>query len=201
MLDVATLSNSIDTIAKLIRVLEKAGVTAKQLTLPINDEVARNNLAVYLKAGCPKLLGQVHIIDCDIDPFVPKGWEVEEHHKTGRLLELDVSKIQLYLSEEQRKGEVIKGNELRKKLTEADRLVLNACVLDYLLIHQELIPDDWKEKRIFFFGTIYRGGIHGSLRVRCFRWAINKWIWDYEWLTSYWVPGCHVAVALIASNE
>ncbi|MBI3589422.1 MAG: hypothetical protein HY093_03375, partial [Candidatus Liptonbacteria bacterium] len=49
------------------------------------------------------LLGQAeikpieHLIDCDADPFVPKGWEVVEHHKGGRL-KWDTRKVKLYLS-------------------------------------------------------------------------------------------------------
>ncbi|MBI3589000.1 MAG: hypothetical protein HY093_01110, partial [Candidatus Liptonbacteria bacterium] len=38
-----------------------------------------------------------HLIDCDADPFVPKGWEVVEHHKGGRL-KWDTRKVKLYLS-------------------------------------------------------------------------------------------------------
>lgn len=33
---------------------------------------------------------------------------------------------------------------------------LNACVMDYLYLHPDLIPDDWKDKKIYFWGTIFR---------------------------------------------
>lgn len=48
-------SNALDTVAKYVRVMEKAGVSFGQFTLPINSRIARRNLADFLKAGCPKL--------------------------------------------------------------------------------------------------------------------------------------------------
>lgn len=50
----SAISNSLDTFAKLIRVLEREGITNDHLFLPINDKIARANLATYLRAGCPK---------------------------------------------------------------------------------------------------------------------------------------------------
>ena len=52
----ANASNTLDTFAKYVRVMEKAGVNFDQFTLPINNRVARRNLADFLKAGCPKLI-------------------------------------------------------------------------------------------------------------------------------------------------
>ncbi len=54
MRSIATLSDNLDTAAKFFRVMEKAGVNGDQLLLPVNDKVARDNLAAYLQAGCPK---------------------------------------------------------------------------------------------------------------------------------------------------
>ncbi len=50
-----TLSNALDTTAKFIRVVEKAGVTLDQLMHPVNSRTARRNLAAFLKAGCPEM--------------------------------------------------------------------------------------------------------------------------------------------------
>jgi len=54
----------------------------------------------------------------------------------------------------QAKGDIIEGNKLRQELK--GQLFLNACVLNYLLVHSEFIPDQWKGKAILFWGTIYR---------------------------------------------
>jgi len=119
-----------------------------------------------------------HVIDCDADPFVPEGWKVEEHKKSGKV-KWSKELIQLYLSAGQKDGKCIEGNKLRKEL--AVKPVLNANVLDYLLAHTELIPEEWKGKYVFFWGTIYRDS-DGSLGVRCLYWDDDRWSWSCIWL-------------------
>ena len=120
------------------------------------------------------------LIDCDAAPFLPEGWEGVEEHKKGGQLAFDASKVGLYLSTRQTEGEKrIGGHDLRKEL--ADKPVLNANVLDYLLAHPELIPDAWKGKYLYFWGTIYRDS-DGSLCVRCLYWSDGRWDWGYDWL-------------------
>jgi len=120
-----------------------------------------------------------HLIDCDVNPFIPNGWAVEEHKKGG-MFKFNPEKISLYLSKKQKK-EIIGGYDLRKEL--ADKPVMNANVLDYLLAHPELIPEEWKGKYIFFWGTIYRDS-DGRLYVRYLCWYGSKWCWDYNCLVS-----------------
>jgi len=130
------------------------------------------------------------LIDCDANPFIPAGWSVEEHKKGGPL-KFDPSKISLYLSKKQKKGS-IEGNDLRKEL--ANQPVLNANVLDYLLAHPELIPEEWKGKAVFFWGTIYRHS-DGYLCVRCLLWNGSEWYWSYCWLVSDFYSGHPAALA------
>jgi hypothetical protein len=120
------------------------------------------------------------LIDCDTNPFIPDGWSVEEH-KRGGMFKFNPAKISLYLSKKQKKGS-IEGNDLRKEL--ANQPVLNANVLDYLLAHPEFIPEEWKDKAIFFWGTIYRRS-SGSLYVRCLRWSGSGWDSCYSWLCAF----------------
>jgi hypothetical protein len=117
------------------------------------------------------------LIDCDANPFIPNGWSVEEHKKGG-MFKFNPEKISLYLSKKQKKGS-IGGYDLRKELSY--KPVMNANVLDYLLAHPELIPEKWKGKYIFFWGTIYRDSV-GNLNVRCLRWGGSLWRWRYTWL-------------------
>lgn len=119
-----------------------------------------------------------HIIDGDADPFIPDGWKVEEHKKGGQF-EWDVKKTTPYLSKKQKEGGAIEGNKLRKEL--ADMPALNANVLDYLLANSHLIPEEWKGKAVFFWGTIYRDS-DGSLCLRYLYWHGYQWRWDYYWL-------------------
>ncbi len=125
--------------------------------------------------------GKKHVIDCDANPFVPEGWEVIEHRKGGEF-QWDPTKVELYLCDEQ-KSEWIKGNELRKKLE--GKPVLNACVLDYLHAHPELIPNEWKGKYIFFWGTIYRFQ-DGRLSVRSLGLCADRWSRLASWLGDRW---------------
>ncbi len=131
-------------------------------------------------------LGEVtitkHIIHLDANPMVPNGWEVVEHHKGGQFL-FDPSKIVLYLDKGQKDGRVIKGHELRKKL--ADQPMFNANLLDFYLAHSNLIPEEWKGKGVFFWGTIYRNS-DGDLCVRGLVWNGSEWSWLYGWLGLGW---------------
>ncbi|MDI3496082.1 MAG: hypothetical protein PWQ35_103 [Patescibacteria group bacterium] len=120
-----------------------------------------------------------HLIDCNANPSTPAGWLFEEHKRNG-LFEFDPAKVFLYLSEKQKKG-TISGYDLRKELR--NKPVMNANVLDYLLAHIELIPEEWKGKFVYFWGTIYRYSID-SLYVRCLLWdSYNlEWRCCYIWL-------------------
>ena len=123
-----------------------------------------------------------HVIDLDAEPFVPDGWSVDEHRKDGQFT-WDSAKTGLYLSKAQKSGKWVEGNKLRKEL--AERPVFNANLLDYLLKHPHLIPEEWKGKYVFFWGTIYRNS-SGYLRVRCLCFGWDGWYWDYRWLDHDW---------------
>lgn len=134
------------------------------------------------------------VIDCDADPFCPESWQVVEHRKGGQL-EWNSTKVGLCLAEQQTVGS-IQGHELRKLL--AEQPVLNANVLDYLLANQHLIPKEWRNKSIFFWGTIYRNS-GGLLHVRFLRWFGYEWRWHRYWLDTYTSEDLPAAVLLPAS--
>lgn len=131
-----------------------------------------------------------HAIDCDADPFLPQGWKVEEHTKGGHF-QWDASKVELFLSSSQQNGKVVEGNKLRKEL--AKKPCFNANVLDYLLANPHLIPEEWKGKAVFFWGTVYRSS-DGDLYVRCLCWRGDGWRWGYGWLGSDWNVGSPAAL-------
>lgn len=122
------------------------------------------------------------VINCDDDPFVPRGLTVESHKKHGFMV-WHSNAVTLHLEKEQLDG--FKGNKLRKRLKDQPFECLNACVLDYLLDHPELIPEEWKSKHVFFWGTIYRNS-DGRLYVRCLRWDGVSWRWGGGWLDGVW---------------
>ena len=134
-------------------------------------------------------------INCDKNPKIPyDGWTIESHKKMGKI-EWNPDNIELYLSDKQKTGH-ISGNELRKELE--NKPVLNACVLDYLLKHQDLIPDSWKGKNVYFWGTIFRSA-HGNLCVRYLYWDDGRWNWHCHWLDNDW--DAYEPAALLASNS
>lgn len=119
-----------------------------------------------------------HIIDGSCDPCIPDGFKIEYHKKNG-LFKFDTAKISLYLSLEQKRNYYIIGNDLRKEV--AQKKIANANVLDHLILHQELIPEEWRGKAIFFWGTIYRRH-DGNLFVRHLYHRASKWRWNFSWL-------------------
>ncbi|MDP3764526.1 MAG: hypothetical protein Q8Q95_02805 [bacterium] len=146
--------------------------------------------------GLAEITYPEHIINCSADPFVPEGWSVEEHQKSGSF-KWSPAEVQFYLSELQKQDKVIKGDELRHEL--AGKPVYNANVLDYLLAHPHLIPEAWKKDEqgrtqyIFFWGTIYRGR-GGGLYVRCLCWGGCGWGWGCGWLGGGFRGGGPVAL-------
>jgi len=152
-----------------------------------NAEIEKEDI-VNTDTNVSKEGNEKFIIDCDADPFVPEGWTVEEHQKGGQF-EFDATRINLCLFGKQKSG-LCKGNEIRKGL--ADRPVLNANVLDYLLANPQLIPWQWsniwelKRDDVYFWGTIYHGP-KGSLFVRCLQ-SLGRhgWCWSCRSLDDDW---------------
>jgi len=102
------------------------------------------------------------------------GWAIEENQGCGRF-DWSRRKVGLYCSEKQ-KGDGIKASHLRNELSHAS--VLNASVLDYLLAHPELIPEEWKGKNICFWGTILRDP-HNKLIVRHLFFWKERGTWEF----------------------
>lgn len=163
--------------AELDHAFERNGYTPADVKLlSQGDKLAK--ILPFLK-GLAKIEIVRHIIDLDANPFLPKDWKGVAEHRKGGQFEWSPEKVLLYLSENQQNGKYIVGNELRKEL--ANKPVLNANVLDYLLAHPELIPEEWKGKAVFFWGTIYRRS-DDHLVVRCLDWDGERWHWSYNWL-------------------
>lgn len=125
-----------------------------------------------------------HTIDCDVDPFAPGGLRVVEHQKGGTFIwDKEAQKGALYLSKRQAGTKHAEGYELLKELTDKSIPVLNANVLEYLLANPHLIPEEWKGKYVFFWGTVYHVGQNVPC-VCCLYWDDNGWDWDRRCLTT-----------------
>ena len=124
-----------------------------------------------------------HIINCDAQPLIPSGWSIvpDKEQLPNRVqgsFQCNPAQVKLYLSDQQRNG-----HELKKKL--ADKEVLPANVLDYLLANKHLIPEEWKGESVFFWGTVYRDA-YGYPSVRYLSWNGDGWYWCYFWLVCDW---------------
>ena len=163
----------------------RAGATNADLKALSESDMFSKILLVL--RGQAEVALKKHMIDLSADPLVPNGWTVVEHKKGG-ILEWDPMNVQTHCDEGQKDDKHIRGYELRKKL-EGER-VLNANVLDHLLSHPELIPEDWKRSGFgrYFWGTIYHrpGGPGNELFVRCLGWSGAEWVSGGFWLDDDW---------------
>lgn len=105
-----------------------------------------------------------HIIDCYSIPFIPDNWSIEEHRRGPKL-------------------EFYEDDNTLIKILEGDPILLNANILDYLLLHPEIIPWSLKGKRTYFNGTIYLD-IYRCIRVRYLYMKDNKWCCDSEYANT-----------------
>jgi hypothetical protein len=159
---------SVRQAAQLDIAAERAGATAADMDrLAQGDALAQILPFIRGLAIIQMIKYNVNLADA---PFCPDGWTVEEHQKGDANFEWDPTKVALYSDEGQKTG-VVRGIELREKLK--GQRVLNANLLDFLHAHPELIPNNWKGKVVFFWGTIYRES-DGSLSVRCLNWLFTK---------------------------
>lgn len=164
--------------SEVIITAAKAGWEPKDFSyLAQQEEVMKLVLGVL--RGTHEIKGIEHVIDGDAAPMIPNGWSVEEHQKGG-VMKFDSSKTELYLSKKQKSG-TIGGHKLREELK--GKKVLNANVLDYLLANPKAIPEEWKGKAVFFWGTIYCDS-GGNLYVRFLYWDGRQWRWGSHWLDS-----------------
>ena len=120
------------------------------------------------------------VVDCDADPFIPISFTIKEHEKIGKI-EIKPKSIFLYMSDKQRIGG-INGFGLKEEVS--DFLIMNANVLDYLLTHQELIPEKCFGKCTVFWGTIYCDQKKEALFVRCLVWENFQWCWRFKKLNG-----------------
>ena len=109
-------------------------------------------------------------INCDKDPDVSGLGLTIDNHQPGGVYQLNPSDVKTFSFES--RSVSTKGEDMLKKLNKTG---LNACVLDYLMSNNELIPEAWKSKQVFFPGTTFKDS-GGNLCVRFIYWWDNRWI-------------------------
>lgn len=160
-----------------------AGGTEADLTRLTKSRSQCTQVISFLH-GTSEIRPKRRLINLAADPFCPNGRKVEEHVKT-KPWKFDAKQIRLSLNPNQVGGRTMLGHDLRKALE--GKPVLNANVLDWLLKeeNQHLIPEEWKGKAIFFWGTIYHDS-DDNLYVRYLYWNDGQWSCFSLCLDSLW---------------
>lgn len=181
--------------AKMCGAFCEAGGTPAELNAVAENEKVLRGLIAVLRGQAEVTLVK-HVVDCSgplrkIDGLTPLPADEQITSRFTGELALTPEALALYLDPGQQGDGVVKGNKLRKLLEGQN--VLPAQVLDYQLEHPELIPESWKGKYTYFWGTIYRSA-GGDLCVRCLCRCDGRWDWRYDWLVDDWDSTCPAAV-------
>ena len=185
---------SIGEMNQLADALERAGFASSDVTrLKQFKDLSKIK---QLLNGYAEIIPISHIVDCDMVPerhsdFLLR-YQVAEHRKMGKVklenrdgkLYVNGLEVIRFLSKEQKDQGIIEGNKIRQEL--ASKVTLNVCILDYLLEHRELIPEEWEKgfTNLYFWGTIFHR--RGSLFVPFLTWGGFNWNWSYHRLNGNW---------------
>lgn len=153
-------SFSIGQMNQLANALIAAGYTPEHVTRLGQHRQLRD--IRNMLDGCGELCVNTHLIDCDTPPFVPYSGSKWIHHRKGGQFFWDNKKVKLYWWGQQEDGVFYGRHDLSSLSRENSKFpVLNANMLDYLLDHPYLIPEEWKYGKkgdrliISFWGTHY----------------------------------------------
>ena len=192
------LVDDVDQIKQLMVSCRRAGCTLSDIKRMCGGDMLARILLVV--RGQAEVIRMTYVIDLDADPLIPyERWEVEEHRKGGQFI-WNPEAVRLYLSLSQMRDKSINGNKLREEL--ADLPVFNANLLDYLLSHSHLIPEEWKVDEnghtcyTCFWGTIFLSAPNEPC-VRCLYFHKNRWQTAVVWLDRDWY--CNRPAAVGAS--
>ena len=161
--------------------LEAAGYTSESVT-EMRSNVPRLRDFLEVLEGTADVITRRHIIDLDADPRALHWCTIEEHIKGGSF-EWDPAKVVLYRTPKQQEGdeERIYDDQFREEMKA--KLPYNANLLDYLLQHPHLIPEEWEGKAVIFWGTIYRLSSHDDLLfVRVIVGGEGRWSEVHEFI-------------------
>lgn len=135
-----------------------------------------------------------YYLDGNADPSVPYFFiniKVLDHRKTG-IMALNGSRIKICLLSGQKPIKLGFGLKLKRSISAQKFLkqiqeyqVLNANVIDWLILHPEEIPDDWKDKVVLFPGTLYRVKPNMIL-IRSIFWCSYHLKWKEGFYSSYY---------------
>lgn len=131
----------------------------------------------------------------DPEKFIGKGWKIVEGSEDERslaLAEIDLSKPNL-VSILKPGEEWVMGDVNLARLKKSKVIRMDAKIFQTLWENKALIPSSWKEKVVFFDGTLLWSPSGGRYALDLF-WYGRQWDWDYVWQGSGRLAVCASAV-------
>lgn len=143
------------------------------------DVINGRSAIMQIEKKVSEVKSNLLIVDYGVAPSLI-NLKIKSHPERKDVIEYDVSKIEHVLplkSDENR----ISGNENLKRLNATGKIILDVRVLEELLKHPELIPEEWKKGVTYFWGTIFRNS-DGRLCVAGLVWrGSGGWNWNSAW--------------------
>jgi hypothetical protein len=133
----------------------------------------------------------IPVIDLSVEPEEVKGFNIRRNTPGADKFEFKKGNYYLYTSSIYQKdgasGVILMKDSIIKNNS------FNAVLLDWLIRNPEQIPEEWKEIKIPFWGTIYeRGGVD---HVRCLAYHDNQFVSEIRWVTRSFDERYHSLVA------
>jgi len=126
--------------------------------------------------------------------MIPSKWKKFVHKENG-VFYWDPKKVRLFVAKDQELDTVSSG-KLQKIFKEKNINVLNSNLLFFLVKHQELIPEDWRDEVVVFWGTIYKAK-GDRFYVLTLEWQIDRYAISYMWINDYF--GKHEPTAILVN--
>ena len=177
-------------VSAMVELLRKRGVSLEQVYVLSRPEGAV--LLEKITDAVALVLAPTKAAVVDMaTPWIPEAFTLEKNDVEGELsveniggeLYVNGRKVVPYLHEKQMGGGSIVGTDLERELK--GKPVLGSALLRHLIENPKLVPDSWKGKYLFFWGTKLRPST-GRRCVLCIYWYDEQWQWDYCWLDDGW---------------
>lgn len=117
-------------------------------------------------------------VDLSVAPKVPDGFKIVKNVPDG-IITLNASKLCLFATEKQQRGQMVSGRALKKFLK--DKLVAGATLADFLRDNPKFIPAEVIQKDLVFTGTVFADEKGNKCYRILRRFAFKRWREGYIW--------------------
>lgn len=199
-----TFKLDVDQASELKHAFKRNGWTNEDIKKLTTGDILAKHLSV-LKGTHKIVINNEHTVNLGIEYFdslcdedAPaqniKSLYVKEHHgsEVARIrnhngdLYINDRKVVLFHSKKRKPRMTITAYKFLEEIS--DKQALNVNVLNFLLEHPGLIPENWKHENVLFPGTIFGSGEDDQLAVYLYYYA-GKWKWGKQRLgNDRWAP-------------